>query len=159
LYSYRWSIIFTTSVVLSNLAVFIGKHMIFYEAYRPSKYFELYEKYKLHLVQGVSLHSLHSFPSGHTTTAFTLFIMLAFLVRNNSLKFLCFIVALLTGYSRIYLSQHFLVDVLVGSVIGVTSVLITWHLLDGYNQSWFDDSLVSGIRKRRKKDVPVAVSE
>ena len=159
LYNYRWTVIFAVSIVISNLAVFIGKQMIFYETYRPSKYFELYEKYELHLVEGVNLHNLQSFPSGHTTSAFTIFIMLAFLVRNNYLKLFCFIVALLTGYSRIYLSQHFLVDVLAGSVIGVASVLVTWHSLEGYNTEWFDYSLVSSLKKRNKKDIPATVAE
>ena len=37
---------------------------------------------------------------------------------------LCLLLATLGGYSRIYLSQHFLEDVLAGSVIGVASILV-----------------------------------
>ncbi len=146
LYSYRWSIAFVASVAISNLMVFIGKQILFKEALRPTLYFEIYGNYKLHLVEGVKLHTLDSFPSGHATTAFTLFIMLAFVVRNNTLKFLCFVLALLIGYSRIYLSQHFLVDVVAGSVIGVISVLLMWYLSKKWELSWMDKSLLSGIK-------------
>lgn len=158
-YSYRWTLVYVSAVVISNLMVIIGKQLIFQEAYRPSKYFEIYESYKLYLVDGVNLHSLHSFPSGHTTTAFTIFLMLAFLVRNKALKFGCFVVAILTGYSRIYLSQHFLVDVVVGSAIGAISIFMMWQLFEGFQQSWLDESLRSKFVRRSKKDIPVLVSE
>lgn len=142
LISYRRTIAYVIAVALSNLLVFLGKQILFPDSYRPSKFFELYENYQLHVVEGVKLHSMHSFPSGHTTTAFTVFFIVALLVRNNSLKFLCFMIALLTGYSRIYLSQHFIEDVLVGSLIGVFSVLTMWYLSDGFRKSWMDKSLI-----------------
>lgn len=149
-YSYRTTLVYVSAVAISNLVVTLGKQVIFREAYRPSKYFELYESYKLHLVDGVNLHSLHSFPSGHTTTAFTIFMMMAMVVRNDALKFVCFVVALLTAYSRIYLSQHFLVDVVVGSVIGAGSVILMWQYFERFQQDWMEDSLRSKFKRRSK---------
>ena len=61
-----------------------------------------------------------SFPSGHATTAFTLFTCLALIVPNKLLKILFFAIAALAAYSRIYISQHWLVDIFAGSIIGVT---------------------------------------
>ena len=43
-----------------------------------------------------------------------------------SLQVLFFILALLGGYSRIYLSQHFATDVFAGGIIGVISVAILY---------------------------------
>ncbi|NJK86360.1 MAG: phosphatase PAP2 family protein [Bacteroidales bacterium] len=60
-----------------------------------------------------------SFPSGHATSAFALFFCLAVLVHQNSMKLLFFMSALLISFSRVYLSQHFLLDVYVGSFIGL----------------------------------------
>ena len=37
--------------------------------------------------------------------------------------------AFLTGFSRIYLSQHFLADVLFGSLIGMISTVITYVIV------------------------------
>lgn len=75
-------------------------------------------------VDGVNLHSSLSFPSGHTSSAFSLFFAIAVLCKKPWQKCCCLILACLAGYSRIYLSQHFLQDVLAGSVIGIISVII-----------------------------------
>jgi membrane-associated phospholipid phosphatase len=110
--------------------------------YRPSKYFELYESYQLHLVEGVKLHSLQSFPSGHTATAFNLFLMMALMVKNNLLKFIFFTMAILVAYSRVYISQHFLVDITVGSVIGISLIVIIWLWFETWNKNWLNHSVI-----------------
>ena len=97
----------------------------------------------LQLVDGVKMHAWHSFPSGHTATFFAFFAVAAVLLNevflNNGTKevrrrsaalqvvvaLACFILALTGGYSRIYLSQHFPIDVFVGSVIGTTAAVLT----------------------------------
>lgn len=60
-----------------------------------------------------------SFPSGHTTSAFTLATVLSFYLRNRYVTLFTFVAALLVGYSRIYLANHFLIDVLFGMIVGV----------------------------------------
>ncbi len=62
---------------------------------------------------------ISSFPSGHTISAFAFFTVLALLAKNNGLKVVCLILAILVGLSRIYLVSHFLEDVLLGSFVGV----------------------------------------
>lgn len=158
-YNYRWSIVFTCSALVSNILVIIGKRSLFTDTYRPTKYFELYQDYQLHLVKGVDLHSLHSFPSGHTTTAFTIFVMLALLVKNNALKFLCFVLAVLVGYSRVYLSQHFLIDVFTGSIIGTGCVLMSWHYFDRFDQSWLEKSINLRSKSRGKRITSEVITE
>ena len=111
--------------------------------YRPSKYFELFETYKLHLVEGVKLHSLQSFPSGHTATAFNLFIMLAFIVKSNTMKLLFFVMAALVAYSRVYLSQHFVLDITAGSVIGIIVMALVFVWFEKLNKNWLDGSVLT----------------
>lgn len=89
---------------------------------RPKLYFENWESV-LQTVDGVRLHSTLSFPSGHTTACFALFFTLALLTKRPWLKVLCFIAACLGAYSRIYLSQHFLEDVIAGSLIATVCVV------------------------------------
>lgn len=144
---YRYAFIFLTASLLTALIVNLFKKVIFHGMYRPSKFFELYESYKLHLIEGVKLHSLQSFPSGHTATAFNLFLMLALIVKNNVLKFLFFVMAVLVAYSRVYLSQHFLMDITAGSIIGVLFILVTWVWFERFNTSWLNNSVL-----RRSKD-------
>ena len=76
------------------------------------------------IVEGVDLHSTLSFPSGHTSAAFAFCLAIALFCPKWWQKLLCLLLAILGGYSRIYLSQHFLEDVLAGALIGVVSILL-----------------------------------
>ena len=58
------------------------KYSFFGDADRPSLVFEI-KHIPLKLVQGVDLNIHHSFPSGHTTAAFSLFFCLSFFSKNN----------------------------------------------------------------------------
>lgn len=73
----------------------------------------------LHLVDGVKMALWNSFPSGHTITAFTVFTILSLYFNKCKSQYLWFSLAIIAGLSRVYLSQHFLIDVLVGSFIGI----------------------------------------
>lgn len=65
-----------------------------------------------------------SFPSGHTVTAFAIATVIVLFTNNKRLHILLLLLAVLVGFSRIYLSQHFLLDVLVGSFIGVAGSVL-----------------------------------
>jgi membrane-associated phospholipid phosphatase len=69
----------------------------------------------------------NSFPSGHTVTAFAVAAVLALHTSNRSYHFLLLFAAVMVGYSRIYLSQHFFLDVLAGSFIGALGGLLCVH--------------------------------
>jgi membrane-associated phospholipid phosphatase len=75
--------------------------------------------------------AMNSFPSGHTSAAFSLFICLA-LITPRKWAPLWVVSAWAVAYSRIYLSQHFLEDVLLGSVIGLFSTIAIYMLMDFY---------------------------
>lgn len=99
------------------------KNTVFLGEPRPKLFFVHLSP--LRLVPGVENYLYDSFPSGHTTVAFAFYFCLVFFVKNNFLKSGLFLFALLIGYSRIYLSQHFLGDVFAGSMIGtITSFII-----------------------------------
>jgi membrane-associated phospholipid phosphatase len=83
-----------------------------------------------HFVEGVTLHNYNSFPSGHTASAFALAVILSTYFKNNLSSLLFLLLATAVGYSRIYLSQHFMVDVFVGSLIGVLSGIAAYLFLD-----------------------------
>lgn len=64
---------------------------------------------------------VNSFPSGHTSTAFTTALLLAYIVRRKFAMFVFPMIAFLVGYSRVYLAQHFVTDVLAGIFVGIIS--------------------------------------
>lgn len=80
--------------------------------------------------EGIEIHRHFSFPSGHTVGAFSLFFLLSLLNRNPLWQVLCWFLATLTAISRMYLFQHFLVDVTVGALFGVTFSAIFYYFLD-----------------------------
>jgi membrane-associated phospholipid phosphatase len=140
LYRSRYSILIFTTFALSGLIVQIMKKFIFYDILRPQAYFK--DIYNLHFVEGIKLYKNGSFPSGHSASAFALFLCLSVVSKNNFLKFCCFLAACIIGYSRIYLSQHFLVDVVFGSLIGVLTVMIYSYFNSRLEAGWLDKPLL-----------------
>ena len=70
----------------------------------------------------VTIPHSHSFPSGHTATAFAGATMMSFLVPRAAPAF--YVLAAAIAYSRLYVGAHFPLDVVGGAVIGVATALL-----------------------------------
>jgi membrane-associated phospholipid phosphatase len=140
---FRFALILSASAIIATVVAQILKRLVWYNSPRPILLFE--KVHPLHFVDGVHVHSMHSFPSGHTTGAFALFVALALLNKHSYLKILFIILAILVAYSRIYLSQHFLVDVVVGSAVGTLSAFICYFW---FNNRFFSEK--SGLDRSLK---------
>lgn len=123
----KWALGFLLSFLVSGGITQLFKNFVFSNVMRPSSALGID---KVHQVAGIDLHGLMSFPSGHTTAAFAIYCSLAILLANKRMGLLCLLFAVLIGYSRIYLSQHFPVDVLVGSGIGVISTILVFSFFN-----------------------------
>ena len=108
------------SYAMSGIIAQVLKYYII-EA-RPAVY--LKDSSYPYFIDDVTLHNLHSFPSGHTVSAFALAAVLSFAAKNKNYSILFLAAAILVGYSRVYLAQHFIDDVLAGAVIGLISAII-----------------------------------
>jgi membrane-associated phospholipid phosphatase len=127
------------------------KRLIFPGFDRPILFFKklgvaIYE------IQGVDYYSHFSFPSGHSTTAFALFVGLSLFIRNIPLKLIFLLLACITAFSRVYLSQHFLEDILAGSALGTITVLYIYYIFNRWNKNWLDKNALQLIGK--KNDLP-----
>lgn len=124
-YSYRKGFLLGTSYILTSIIAQVMKHIV--ATPRPVIYFKT-QVSKIYLVKGVTMLETMSFPSGHTTSAFTAAVVLTYITPRKAWGLLFFILAVLVGYSRMYLSEHFFEDVVGGSAIGVlvTVFWITW---------------------------------
>jgi membrane-associated phospholipid phosphatase len=109
--------------VISTLFTQLFKYYIFPAEPRPIK--AISDITRIHTVAGVEMHTIYSFPSGHTATAFCLFLMAALLISRRSVLYVGFAYAVLVGYSRIYLAQHFPLDVGGGMLIAILSVYLS----------------------------------
>jgi membrane-associated phospholipid phosphatase len=120
----------------------ILKHLITMP--RPASAFESCPDMVLPIVEGVNLHSSNSFPSGHASTFFIFCTCCAiFLTYRHQSKarqsshrpcilfyfslLLLLSLAALGAYSRVYLSQHFLSDVCMGSIIGFITPCLVFY--------------------------------
>jgi membrane-associated phospholipid phosphatase len=79
----------------------------------------------IHTVKGVTMHQLNSFPSGHTATAFTIFLLTIYLFNQTKLILIGLLYAMLCGYSRVYLGQHFPMDVGGGIIVAIATIEIS----------------------------------
>lgn len=96
---------------------------------RPKLYFESLSLPYDHFIEGISLQGSNSFPSGHTATAFALATVLVLIFKKKKIALPCLLTALLVAYSRIYLSQHFLLDTIVGALIGTLAGMLSYYLV------------------------------
>jgi len=111
------------SIIISTLLVQLTKNFIFPGIARPTT--AIINNSNIHTVPGIELLTSFSFPSGHTTTAFTIFLLSCLLIKKNWVIPVGFICALLVGYSRIYLAEHFPLDVGAGMLAAVITVLLS----------------------------------
>jgi len=139
------------SFLLADVAVSgaIGQGLKYWaDTDRPLTYFANHAPdIQLQLVDGVTMSEWYSFPSGHTTTFFALFLTLTIILQEllssvtnhhkhpllpatcNLLSVTCYLLALLGGYSRIYLNQHFAEDILGGMIIGIATTILLLFLV------------------------------
>jgi undecaprenyl-diphosphatase len=66
----------------------------------------------------------YSFPSGHTTTAFATFGSIAATTRKRGTVALCLLLAVLVGFSRMYLGVHTPLDVAAGALTSLGLILL-----------------------------------
>ena len=133
-YRVGWATFLASNLLLSTVIVQPIKHIVC--APRPLTWFtENMPDVTLPLVEGVRMNHWLSFPSGHTTTFFVLFYSLSIILCAENvtgkmiLSFLCFLCASFGAYTRIYLSQHFALDIFAGILIAVFSTLSLYFFL------------------------------
>lgn len=138
-YKYRYALLFPILGLTVMLVSYISKAIFAHP--RPLAYFrELGMADQLTFVANVDVHTgATSFPSGHTMAGFVLYCFLALVLPfKRGVAVLCFLFALGVGLSRIYLVQHFLKDVYLGSIMGVI-IAVTWFLIqEKWQKPWLD---------------------
>ena len=133
-YRAGWATFLASNLLLTTIIVQPIKRIV--NAPRPITWFsDNHPDINLTLVEGVKMNEWHSFPSGHTTTFFVLFFTLSIIICTKNIKgknilaLICFLCASFGAYTRIYLSQHFALDVFAGILIAVFSTLSLYFFL------------------------------
>jgi membrane-associated phospholipid phosphatase len=144
-FSFRLSAHIITTYALTGIFVQLVKRLFFDNVLRPAGYFK--DTVSLYMVEGVKMYYQHSFPSGHAATAFGMFLCIAVASKNRYLQFLCLVLAIATAYSRVYLSQHFLMDIVIGAIIGIMGSLALYPFFYRHDKKWHRLSLLSLNKK------------
>ena len=121
--------------LISTLFTQFAKNFIFTTAMRPMA--SGLDATQIHTVPGVEIHTFNSFPSGHTATAFTLFILTTYLFPNKYALSIGIIYAIVCGYSRIYLAQHFPLDLAGGIFVALLTLPISIFIREKLNKKPF----------------------
>ena len=103
--------------------------------------------HELWLVMGQHSESDKSFPSGHTTAAFSA-MTAVFLVGNRRISWTAFIFGILMGVSRIYLAVHYASDVLGGIVVGLAAGSIGYFICTKIPAVFYDYDIMKRKRVR-----------
>ena len=122
-YRRKYFIAIVAGVLISTILAQFLKRVVYPDELRPIKY--LAENFPIHLINGVEMRTSHSFPSGHTTTAFTMALLMAYMINKKFWSVILPLLALLAAYSRVYLAQHFPTDIFAGMCIGIFSAIIS----------------------------------
>ena len=73
----------------------------------------------------------YSFPSGHTQSAVGTFGAIAASTRRKTVGIVCILLAVLVGFSRMYVGVHTPADVLVGALLSVALIAILYPFMLG----------------------------
>lgn len=79
------------------------------------------------IVDYMSSKSL-SFPSGHTSSAFTFALAVTMVLKNKWVGISSFVFAFLMGISRIYVGVHYPTDVIAGAFVGLLYAVIGYFI-------------------------------
>lgn len=135
----RYFLFAISGYATSGLAAQIVKRIA--QTPRPKLFFG--DAIPIHYVPGVDVFSYNSFPSGHSASAFSLFLLLSIISQNKKLGIFYFFVALIVALSRVYLVQHFFIDIYFGSIIGVFFSILCYFLImkldSGNRKRWLNE--------------------
>jgi undecaprenyl-diphosphatase len=119
-------ILLITSLIIGGILVHILKELV--DSPRPlGGMEELIKEGKVHINVIFEPLLMASFPSGHSQTIFTAATVLGYIYKRY--VYLFFLIAFLSGISRVYVGAHYPLDVLAGGIIGVAVSIIVIRVM------------------------------
>lgn len=134
---------------ICGLLTSLLKNYVFVDAPRPKLYF--WGNKMIHYISDDYYVNIeHSFPSGHSFTAFFLFGFLVFsgFVKSVPGQIALALLAIVAAYSRTYLAHHFVGDITAGAVLGTGIAFgMNYFYFKLKRKPVFRKSLIQALRK------------
>ncbi len=118
------------SMAIMGIIVNVSKRLIFNSWKRPKAVLDNMGIDIPHLIAGMDYHSSFTFPSGHTSSAYSMLFFLVLVVKDKRISIFLALLAFSIAFSRVYLLQHFINDVFAGAIVGMVSVYLAAQMLD-----------------------------
>ncbi|WP_431160804.1 phosphatase PAP2 family protein [Flagellimonas beolgyonensis] len=148
----KWLAIFLLAFAFQIVLVLLFKKGIYSGELRPYLYFKNAGLGDLlHLVEGVKIRYVNTFPSGHTATIFYLTSFFALLSRNRTASWVLVVLGFIVGLSRIYLVQHFFVDVYFGMLFGLLSSVFAYLIVRAHPKKWHSQQIHFDLHRVHRK--------
>ncbi|WP_029489177.1 phosphatase PAP2 family protein [Ochrovirga pacifica] len=148
-YQLKYLYFFVLAFALESLVIIVAKNVFF--SYMPRPYL-LFESQgildQIDFVEGVKINKRRSFPSGHTAYAFCMASFFALKLNKISASVAIAIFAAFVGMSRMYLVQHFFVDVFTGAIVGIVTTAIAYYLVFNTEKKWYSRRIFSVKNKK-----------
>ena len=133
IYRRKYFIAVVAGVLISTILAQFLKRVVYPDELRPITY--LSESFPVHVIDGVIMKRVHSFPSGHSTTAFAMALIMAYMINKKAWSVILPLFAALAAYSRVYLGQHFPTDMLAGMCTGILSSVLSLLVYRKFHRS------------------------
>ena len=142
-YKLKFLYFFVLAFLIESAIVILCKNFIFDGHPRPYLLFEAKGILsKINFVEGVRVHKRDSFPSGHTAYAFLIATFFALKIKKILPAIGLCLFAILVGISRMYLFQHFFIDVFGGAMVGFSSAYLAIVLVKkSRKKSWYNKKI------------------
>lgn len=127
----KWAYQFVTGFLASAVLVSVLK--VIFKRPRPYQAYDDIDSIGKPAHESYGEHS-YSFPSGHSQVASAITTGVMAKTKNTLVRVLMILNVILIPFSRIYLGQHYLSDVLVGILIGYTVVTLIYWLFSKTNK-------------------------
>ena len=122
------------TILISTIFVHTIKGHLIVPNFRPIEVFASMLN-QVHTINGVEVHYGGSFPSGHTTQAFSMYLLCCLFSSKKWMIPVGYFLAILVGYSRVYQAQHFPIDVAGGIIVAIISVLISLQIVKKFQKN------------------------